>query len=78
MHVSHRCHNMRCVNPEHMSFEPSHVNMERQICRAIFPVACKTHTPYQDCLPKNGTDNKNNTIHIQMFKIYTESACKGS
>lgn len=50
MHVSHRCHNNRCVNAEHLSLEPDHVNKDRQICRGIFPVHCKKHPPYQDCL----------------------------
>lgn len=51
MHVSHRCHQRHCVNPEHLSLEPNHVNMDRQICRDILPVRrCKGHPPYQDCL----------------------------
>ena len=39
--ISHRCHNKRCVNPEHLSFEPEAVNKDRQICRGIFPTRCK-------------------------------------
>ena len=50
LEISHRCHNKRCVNPEHLSCEPDVVNKDRQICRGIFPTRCKTHAPYQDCL----------------------------
>lgn len=50
MQVSHICHNKRCVNAEHLSLEPEHVNKDRQICRGLYPVHCKTHLPYPDCM----------------------------
>lgn len=50
VHISHRCHNKRCVNPEHLSGEPEHVNQDRQICRGIFPTRCKKHDPFPECL----------------------------
>ncbi len=31
MQVSHRCHNRRCVNIDHLSYEPPNVNQDRQI-----------------------------------------------
>lgn len=48
--VSHLCHNARCVNPEHLSLEPPNINKDRQICRGVVPLACRTHPPYPDCL----------------------------
>ena len=50
MQVSHRCHNRRCVNIDHLSYEPPNVNQDRQICRGIFPTRCNMHAPYKDCL----------------------------
>lgn len=39
VHVSHLCHNSRCVNPDHLSYEPENVNKDRQVCRGTFPNA---------------------------------------
>jgi len=50
MQVSHRCHKRRCINTDHLSYEPASVNKDRQICRGIFPTRCKSHAPYKDCL----------------------------
>ena len=50
MQVSHRCHNKRCITADHLSLEPEHVNKDRQICRGTFPVKCRSHPPYADCL----------------------------
>ena len=50
LQVSHLCHQHHCVNPEHLSLEPNHVNMDRQICRGIFPPRCKKHEPHRDCI----------------------------
>ena len=48
--VSHLCHQKRCINPEHLSFEPPHINQDRQVCRGTHPTRCRKHKPYQDCL----------------------------
>ncbi len=49
-HVSHLCHNNRCVNPEHLSLEPALVNSRRETCRYIVPKRCMKHEPFKDCL----------------------------
>lgn len=48
--VSHICHNNRCVNIDHLSLEPEHVNKDRQICRGLIPKRCKHHSPHKDCI----------------------------
>ena len=50
IHVSHICHQRRCINPAHLSYEPNHVNQDRQVCRSIVPAQCKAHQPFPDCL----------------------------
>lgn len=50
MDVSHLCHQPHCVNPGHLSYEPHHVNMDRQVCSGIYPLRCKKHEPYKDCM----------------------------
>ena len=32
MEVSHLCHRKRCINPDHLVFEPHSVNMSRASC----------------------------------------------
>ena len=32
MHMSHRCHNIRCVRPSHLVYEPMHTNHGRSAC----------------------------------------------
>jgi hypothetical protein len=50
IHVSHICHQRRCINPAHLSYEPNHVNQDRQVCRGIVPAQCEAHQPFPDCL----------------------------
>jgi hypothetical protein len=62
MHVSHICHQRRCINPAHLSYEPNNVNQDRHVCRSIVPAQCKTHQPFPDCLLWKGTHTH---THIQ-------------
>lgn len=49
LHVSHRCHNSRCVTGGHLSLEPAAVNNNRQHCVNVG--RCLGHgDPYPDCL----------------------------
>ena len=50
MQVSHRCHNRRCINVEHLSLEPEQVNKNREHCRGLVPTHCAKHSPYYDCI----------------------------
>ena len=50
MQVSHKCHNRRCINMQHLSLEPQYVNRDREQCRELIPVRCKTHFPYDNCI----------------------------
>lgn len=40
-HVSHRCDNRRCFNPEHLMDESAQVNNSRKGCAG--PIACSVH-----------------------------------
>lgn len=50
LHVSHRCHNSLCINPEHLSLEPPFINNSRQICKNLTPSACQKHGVYPECI----------------------------
>ena len=50
IHVSHLCHNTKCIAPEHLSYEPLHINANRQSCRLLVPPRCYTHWEYPDCI----------------------------
>ena len=56
IHVSHICHQRRCINPAHLSYEPNHVNQDRQVCRGIVPAQCKAHQLFPDCLLLKAAD----------------------
>lgn len=53
LHVSHLCHCSLCVNPDHLSLEPQHLNNSRQRCRDA-KVCRRNHLfngkSYPDCL----------------------------
>ena len=48
--VSHRCHNTLCVAPEHLSYEPSIINSNREICKDSIPKKCTGHGGYPNCI----------------------------
>lgn len=50
MHVSHLCHNTHCINIQHLSYEPQHVNNNRQRCKIRQPKTCLGHGAYPDCV----------------------------
>ena len=45
--ISHLCHNPLCINPDHLSSEPSAINNQRQNCR--FREICDGHEGYPAC-----------------------------
>ena len=47
-HISHLCHNKICLNIEHLSFEPGHVNIRRNTCKSNNK--CFGHDNYADCI----------------------------
>lgn len=47
-HVSHKCHVKKCVNVQHLSFEPALINLERTIC--FLNNVCVGHYGYGKCL----------------------------
>ena len=48
--VSHLCHRSLCVNINHLSLEPHHVNNSRQRCPNTYPRRCLGHTGYPNCI----------------------------
>ena len=48
VHVSHLCHNKRCILPEHLSYEPASVNIARNSCRR--DGECKGHRGFRRCV----------------------------
>lgn len=48
LHVSHLCHNKKCILVTHLSAEPPSVNADR--CRCLNRHVCTGHGTYQDCL----------------------------
>lgn len=47
-HVSHLCHNKLCINIDHLSLEPAHINVERNTCKNSR--ACKGHNAFKNCI----------------------------
>lgn len=47
-HVSHKCHMKKCVNVQHLSFEPAAINVERNLCKA--DGECRGHYGYGKCI----------------------------
>lgn len=47
-HVSHLCHNKKCIRLLHLSLEPSATNSNRNICRNLN--SCRGHCGYRDCM----------------------------
>ena len=45
--VSHLCHTPLCINIEHLSLEPSHVNLSREKC--FNRGKCDGHAPFAGC-----------------------------
>ena len=50
LHVSHLCHNTLCINPEHLSLEPQHINNARKNCTGRVPPECCGHGIYPKCM----------------------------
>ena len=56
METSHLCHNMHCINPEHLNAEPHHINNNRQTCvnyriELSDKSFCTGHGAYPKCIP---------------------------
>lgn len=48
MHVSHVCHNMSCINFEHLSYESPAVNNSRKFCKNTGE--CVGHHGHANCI----------------------------
>ena len=48
VHVSHICHNRKCVNFKHFSREPPSVNNQRKVCKQNG--VCGGHHGFKNCL----------------------------
>ena len=49
--ASHLCHNFKCVNPDHLTFESQRVNKQRWCCQAHWRVTPGYWCPHQpQCL----------------------------
>lgn len=48
IHVSHLCHNKLCVNIEHLSYEQSVINAQRNSCFSA--KKCFGHAGYKNCI----------------------------
>ena len=48
LNVSHICHNSLCINTDHLSLEPAHINNNRNFCRNRG--RCYKHEPFAKCL----------------------------
>lgn len=46
-HISHLCHNSKCINAHHLSYETQAVNNSRMSC--ISEGECISHHPFLDC-----------------------------
>lgn len=47
-HVSHLCHNKKCINIEHLSFEPAEINVARNHCKRT--KTCYGHDGFKNCI----------------------------
>ena len=48
LEVSHLCHRSLCIQANHLSLEPHHVNNNRIHCKMF--KYCTGHPPYRDCI----------------------------
>ena len=48
LHISHLCHNKRCISVAHLSAEPASVNADRVKC--LNRQQCMGHQPFPKCL----------------------------
>ena len=48
IHTIHLCHNKLCINIEHLSYEPSVVNCQRNTC--VSENNCFGHAGYKNCI----------------------------
>lgn len=48
MDLSHRCHLKKCINIEHLSYEPKYVNYQRKTC--VDEKKCFGHETYLACI----------------------------
>jgi hypothetical protein len=49
-HASHLCHNPKCLNPEHLIWEPRHKNEKRNRCQNLLSCVCSQEP---NCLPNS-------------------------
>lgn len=47
-HVSHLCHNKKCINIQHLSLEPGEINVRRNSCRQS--KTCCGHDGFKNCI----------------------------
>lgn len=70
LHVSHLCHNHRCVTPCHLVLEAQEINAERNTCKNN-NVCLGTHTP--KCIIGEGDSKKYVMFMFNMHALFTKT-----
>ena len=75
-HISHRCYLKKCINTDHLSYKPAHINKFRdhcfgqKCCTGHFCITSDKRTNYEDCIFLKivlHSINKVSCVHIMMI-----------